>query len=85
MANLKSVRIADPLGWLDALAQTETLLALAVFGGCVALAWCAVWLVRRAFREADLSVLLGRQLIDGVLSPALLWGLTFGARTLLTQ
>lgn len=85
MANLKSVRIADPLGWLDALAQTETLLALAVFGGCVALAWCAVWLVRRAFREADLSVLLGRQLIDGVLFPALLWGLTFGARTLLTQ
>ena len=85
MANLKSVRIADPLGWLDALAQTETLLALAAFGGGVALAWCAVWLVRRAFREADLSVLLGRQLIDGVLFPALLWGLTFGARTLLTQ
>ena len=85
MANLKSVRIADPLGWLDALAQTETLLALAAFGGGVALAWCAVWLVRGAFREADLSVLLGRQLIDGVLFPALLWGLTFGARTLLTQ
>ena len=85
MVNLKSVRIADPLGWLDALVQADTLLALAAFVACVALAWCAVWLVRRAFREADLSVLLGRKLIDGVLFPGLLWGLTFGARTLLTQ
>ena len=85
MANLKSVRIADPLAWLDALAQTDTLLALAVFAACVVLAWCAVWLVRRAFQEADLSVLLGRRLIDGVLFPGLLWGLTFGARALLTQ
>ena len=85
MANLKSVRIADPLGWLDSLVQADTLLALAAFVGCVVLAWCAAWLVRRAFREADLSVLLGRRLIDGVLFPGLLWGLTFGARTLLTQ
>ena len=85
MASLKSVRIADPLGWLDSLVQADTLLALAAFVACVALAWCAVWLVRRAFREADLSVLLGRKLIDGVLFPGLLWGLTFGARTLLTQ
>ena len=85
MANLKSVRIADPLGWLDSLVQADTLLALAAFVGCVVLAWCAAWLVLRAFREADLSVLLGRRLIDGVLFPGLLWGLTFGARTLLTQ
>src|SRR5574343_633061 len=85
MASLKSVRIADPLGWLDSLVQADTLLALAAFVACVALAWCAVWLVRRAFRKADLSVLLGRKLMDGVLFPGLLWGLTFGARTLLTQ
>ena len=85
MANLKSVRIADPLAWLDSLAQPDSLVALTAFVACVALAWCAVWLVRRAFREADLSVLLGRRLIDGVLFPALLWGLTFGARTVLTQ
>ena len=57
MASLKSVRIADPLGWLDSLVQADTLLALAAFVACVALAWCAVWLVRRAFREADLLVL----------------------------
>ena len=85
MANLKSARIADPLGWLDALAQPDTLVALAAFGSCLVLAWCAVWMVRRTFRELDLSVLLGRRLIDGVLFPGLLWGLTFGARTLLTQ
>ena len=85
MANLKSARIADPLAWLDALAQTDTLLALAAFVGCVVLAWCTVWLVRWSFREADLSVLLGRKLIDGVLFPALLWVLVWSARALLTQ
>ena len=85
MANLKSARIADPLAWLDALAQTDTLLALAAFVGCVVLAWCTVWLVRWSFREADLSVLLGRKLVDGVLFPALLWVLVWSARALLTQ
>ncbi len=85
MANLKNVKIADPLAWLDALARPESLVALAAFAACVLLAWCMAWLVRRAFRGADLSVLLGRRLIDGVLFPALLWGLTFGARTLLSQ
>ena len=85
MAQLKAVQIADPLAWLDALARPESLLALAAFAGCVLLAWCMVWAVRRAFPEAALSVLLGRRLIDGALFPALLWGLTFGARALLTQ
>ena len=85
MANLKNVQIADPLAWLDSLARPESLVALAAFAASVLLAWCVVWLVRRAFRESDLSVLLGRRLVDGVLFPTLLWGLTFGARTLLTQ
>ncbi len=85
MANLKNMKIADPLAWLDSLAQPESLVALAAFAACVLLAWCLVWLVRRAFREADLSVLLGQRLIDGVLFPAFLWALTFGARTLLSQ
>jgi small-conductance mechanosensitive channel len=85
MASLKTAHIADPLGWLDALVQPDSLVALAAFAACVMLAWCMVWLVRRAFRELDLSVLLGRKLIDGVLFPGLLWGLTFGAHTWLTQ
>lgn len=85
MANLKSARIADPLAWLDSLAKPDSLLALAVFAGCVLAAWLMVWLVRRAFHESNLSVLLGNKLIDGALFPALLWGLTFGARAFLAQ
>ena len=85
MANLKAVNIADPLAWLDSLARTDSLVALGAFAGSVLLSWCLVWLLRRAVRESDLSVLLGRRLIDGVLFPALLWGMTFGSRALLTQ
>jgi small-conductance mechanosensitive channel len=85
MANLKSVRIADPQGWLTALASSETLVGLAAFAACVALAWLLVWALRRALRGAELSVLLGRRLVDGVLFPLLLLALTFGARTLLSE
>ena len=85
MANLKNVHIADPLGWLDSLAHPDSLVVLAAFAASVALSWCLVWAVRRAFRESDLSVLLGQRLVDGVLFPTLLWGLTFGARTLIAQ
>ena len=42
MANLKSARIADPLAWLDSLAKPDSLLALAVFAGCVLAAWLMV-------------------------------------------
>ena len=85
MANLRNVHIADPLGWIDSLAHPDSLVALSAFAGCVLLAWCLVWLVRRTFAESSLSVLLGKKLVDGVLFPMLLWGLTFGARTLFTQ
>ncbi len=85
MANLKSVHIADPMGWINALVRPDSLVALAAFAACILLAWSVVWLVRRAFRESALSVLLGQKLIDGVLFPMLLWAMTFGARTLLTQ
>ena len=85
MANLNTLRLADPLNWLESLARPESLVALAAFAAAVVLAWGLVWLVRRAFPAPALSVLLGSRLIDGVLFPALLWGLTFGARTVLTQ
>ena len=84
MANMKSLNIADPLAWLDALVRAESIQVLAAFAVCVALAWLAVWLVRQAFSTQELSVLLGKRLIDGVLFPAVLLGLTFAARTLLT-
>jgi small-conductance mechanosensitive channel len=85
MASLKTVQIADPLGWIDALARPESLLALAAFASCVFGAWVLVWLVRRAFKASELSILLGQRLVDGVLFPALLLLLTLGARALLTQ
>ena len=84
MANMKSLNIADPLAWLDGLVRAESIQVLAAFAVCVALAWLAVWLVRQAFATQELSVLLGKRLIDGVLFPAILLGLTFAARTLLT-
>jgi small-conductance mechanosensitive channel len=84
MASLKTVHIADPLAWLNTLASAQSFQVLAAFGACIALAWLFVWSIRRAFAAQDLSVLLGKRLIDGVLFPAVLLGLTFAARTLLT-
>ena len=79
-----SVRIADPLAWLDSLARAESLQVLLAFAACVALSALAVWLLRKAMVGQELSVLLGQRLFDGVLFPALLLGLTFVARTVLT-
>jgi len=84
MASVKSLHIADPLAWLDTLATADSLQVMGAFGVCIALAWLAVWLMRQAFVAHDLSVLLGRRLIDGVLFPTILLGLTFAAQTLLT-
>jgi small-conductance mechanosensitive channel len=85
MAGVKNLHIADPLAWLETLARAESLPVLAAFAGCVALSWLLVWGVRKAFADHELSILLGRRLIDGVLFPAVLLGLTFVARTLLTS
>ena len=86
MASLNghAVQIADPLSWLDGLARAESLQVLLAFAACVALSALVVFLLRRALTGLDLSVLLGQKLFDGVLFPALLLGLTFVARTLLT-
>ncbi len=84
MANLKTPRIADPLDWLDALARPETVQVLVAFAGCVLLAWLATWAVRRTFKGFELSVLLGRRLVDGVLFPSLLLVLTYGMQALMS-
>jgi len=85
MANMKSLIIADPLAWLSALARAESLQVLLAFAVCVVLAWLMVWGIRKAFAEQILSILLGKRLIDGVLFPTFLLGLTFVARTLMTD
>ena len=83
--NRHGVQIADPLAWLDALARAESLQVLSAFAACLALSALAVWLLRKALAGQELSVLLGKRLFDGVLFPALLLGLTFVARLLLTD
>ena len=85
MAGLKSLNIADPLAWLAALARAESLQVLTAFAVCVLFSWVIVWGIRKLFAVQDLSVLLGKRLIDGVLFPTFLLGLTFVARTLMTD
>ena len=79
------MKIADPLAWVDALAQPASLQVLAAFALCLLLAWVLTWGVRRLADRSELSILLGKRLYDGVLFPALLLGLVFAARTLLTR
>ncbi len=85
MAGLKSLNIADPSAWLSALARAESLRVLLAFAVCVLCAWVIVWGIRKKFAAQDFSVLLGKRLIDGVLFPTFLLGLTFVARTLMTD
>jgi small-conductance mechanosensitive channel len=79
------IRMADPLAWLDALTPLQVLLELSVVTGCVLLAWLLVWLVRRVTLGYELRILLGRRLMDGVLFPLLLMGMSFAARTVLAH
>jgi small-conductance mechanosensitive channel len=67
------------------LARAESLQVLMAFAVCVLCSWVIVWGIRKLFAEQDLSVLLGKRLIDGVLFPTFLLGLTFVARTLMTD
>ncbi|MEI6548918.1 MAG: mechanosensitive ion channel domain-containing protein [Betaproteobacteria bacterium] len=53
---------------------------LLLFLACITVTWFLVWVVRRATPQWDLSVLLGRHLLDGVLFPTLLLGLVFITR-----
>jgi len=85
MANMKTVQMSDPMAWVDALLRAESLPVIAAFALSVLLAWLMVWGLRCLLRGHELKVLLGRKLVDGVLFPVFLLGLTFVARTVLTQ
>jgi small-conductance mechanosensitive channel len=58
----------------------EALLELVLFFACIAMAWLVVWGVRRVTSQWELSVLLGKKLLDGVLFPVLLLGMVFVMR-----
>ncbi len=78
--------INDLESWFAALARPTALTELAVMVACLGLAWCLVWLVRKAVGTPDeKSILFGHRLIDGVLFPLVLLSLAYAARGLLVQ
>jgi len=70
----------DPAQWWTQLHPQDATLEILLCGACIAVALFLVWAVRRATTEWELSVLLGRKLVDGVLFPAVLLGLVFATR-----
>ena len=70
----------DPVFWWSHMNPQQATQELLLFLACIAVTWLLVWGVRRATPQWDLSVLLGRHLLDGVLFPTLLLGLVFITR-----
>jgi small-conductance mechanosensitive channel len=70
----------DPVFWWSHMNPQQATQELLLFLTCIAVTWLLVWGVRRATPQWDLSVLLGRRLLDGVLFPTLLLGLVFISR-----
>ena len=79
------IRVDDPLAWLGALNPVQVALELGLIAGCLLIAGVLVWWVRRVTLRYELRILLGRRLVDGVLFPVLLMGLSFAARTVLAH
>ena len=78
--------INDFEAWFAALTRPTALFELAALAVCVGLAWCLVWLFRRAARAFDgRSILFGRQIVDGVLFPLVLLTFAYIAKGLLDQ
>ena len=70
----------NPALWWSQMNTHQATQELLLFVACLAVTWLLVWGVRRATPQWDLSVLLGRRLLDGVLFPSLLLGLIFITR-----
>ncbi|MSP35711.1 MAG: mechanosensitive ion channel [Limnohabitans sp.] len=70
----------NPALWWSQMNIHQAAQELLLFLACLAVTWLLVWGVRRATPQWDLSVLLGRRLLDGVLFPSLLLGLVFITR-----
>ncbi len=69
--------------WLHALAHTSTLVELGAIALCTIFAWALVRALRSAIDDRDeRSIWFGRNIVDGVMFPLVLLGLTFGARAL---
>lgn len=74
--------VEDLDAWFGALVQTNTLIELGVLVACAALAWGAVWLVRRTMAaDAASPIWLGRHGVDGVMFPLSLLCLAYVSKT----
>ena len=71
----------DPQLWWSRLNSVEALQELLLFAACVGVALALAWALRRITLQWELKVLLGDQLVDGVLFPSLLLGLVFVSRS----
>ncbi|NBQ05583.1 MAG: mechanosensitive ion channel protein [Betaproteobacteria bacterium] len=71
----------DPQLWWSRLNSVEALQELLLFAACVGVALALAWALRRITLQWELKVLLGDQLVDGVLFPSLLLGLVFASRS----
>jgi small-conductance mechanosensitive channel len=72
--------MSNPTLWWSQMNTQEVTQELVLFLACIAMTWFLVWGVRRTTQQWDLSVLLGRRLLDGVLFPSLLLGMVFVTR-----
>ncbi len=70
----------DPALWWSLMNTNQASQEILLFLACIAMTLFLVWGVRRSTPQWDLSVLLGRNLVDGVLFPSLLLGLVFVTR-----
>jgi small-conductance mechanosensitive channel len=83
---MSEVQPDDLHTWLVALAQTSTLIELAVLAACALLAWLLASLSAKALVERDAnSIAFGQRIVDGVLFPALWLALAYLARKLLVH
>lgn len=78
--------IDDFSAWLQVFTQRGVLVELAALALCVAMAWGLVGGLRRALElQDDRSIWFGRNVVDGVLFPAVLLGLGYVARAVVTH
>jgi len=73
------IQLDTPMSWLHGLTLAQASLELAVMAGCVMAAWLLAWTVRRATNPLELTILLGKRLMDGVLFPLALMVFSFAA------
>lgn len=77
---LSPAHFDDLDAWVTALLRPASVMELAVLIVCGVLSWGLTWLLARASRPQQTSVLFGRRIVDGALFPILLLCFAYAAR-----